>query len=339
MSGETGVEKANRMARAARARVMGLARTAREMGAVPAPRAGETLPEALRGGPEKNPDPLDLPADLHPVGGRPPGMPDLMLPGEKLPVGMQGRAAVKAILEAARESGLRGASGWMMCIHSVSDLAAVFDPPINGSAIPGSVRCYPTGHGREAIREAMIEAIMTAAHDKDYRPTYRMGAWMDDARRARWGEIVAMGPQTKGLRSKLTAETEAAQTEAGPGGHIGRWFQCVAGRLADAAYDAGVPLIFSCTETRPSGFQVKRCATPATQLATDPDAQRWAGGYTFYIDPHAYEPAEFAANVIDVILYGNYIDENTDEHARLARELQAAAVARFTPVPEAPPPA
>lgn len=78
---------------------MGLARAAKEMGAAPAPRAGEPLPEALTGGPDENPDPSDLPAGLYPVGGRPPSMPGLILPGEELPVGTQGRAAARAITE------------------------------------------------------------------------------------------------------------------------------------------------------------------------------------------------------------------------------------------------
>ena len=37
------------------------------------------------------------------------------------------------------------------------------------------------------------------------------------------------------------------------------------------------------------------------------------------------------------VLYGSCIDEGADEHARLGRALRAAAIARFTPVPSAPP--
>lgn len=48
-------------------------------------------------------------------------------------------------------------------------------------------------------------------------------------------------------------------------------------------------------------------------------------------------PAEFTAHIIDAVLYGNSIHEDTAEHARLNRELWAAALARFTPVPSAPP--
>lgn len=321
----SGVERANRMARDARARVMGLARAAREMGAVPAPRAGEPLPEALTGGPGENPDPLDLPAGLYPVGGRPPGMPDLILPGEELPVGMQSRAAARAITEAAREAGLRAGSVSPSVRTVPPSPPAVFNPPFEGDTVPGFVNCYLTGHTRVEIREAMIEAITAAARTDGYRPTSQFGFWMDEDRRARWGEIVAMGPQTEGLRAKLAAAADVADA---PGGHIGQWFQRTAGHLAEAAYDAGVPLAIFGTATRPSGFQATWSAAHPTQLAADPDYKP-AGRARFAVDLHAYEPAEFVSNVIDVILYGNFIGENTDQHARLSQELWAAAVARF----------
>lgn len=39
--------------------------------------------------------------------------------------------------------------------------------------------------------------------------------------------------------------------------------------------------------------------------------------------PH--DPAEFAAHVIDALLYSNCVDECTDEHARMRRVPWAAA--------------
>lgn len=329
----TGVEKANRMAEEAQARVMGIVAAAQEMGAVPPPRAGEPLPESLRGGPEKNPDPLDLPAGLHPVGSRPAGMPDLLLPGEKLPVGMQGRAAVEAVIEAAREAGLHGGRHNMR-VQPVPEAASVMEYAMDGDTLPGMVRCYLTGHSREAIREGMIQAIMQAAHDETYRPTSRFGFWMDEDRRARWDEIVERGPQTEGLRSKLASAAEAGDT---PGGHIGRWFQRIAGHIAEAAYDAGVPVAIFGLATRPSGFQVRWSEALPTQIAQDPASLRLAGAPACYLDPHAYEPSEFVEHVIDTVLYGNLIEEDTEEHSRLSRALWAAAVARFTPIPDAPP--
>lgn len=335
MSNTSGIERANRMARRARVRLLEMARTARDVGAVPAHRPGEGLPEPLRGGPEKNPDPLDLPAGLHPVGQRSPEMPGLVLPGEKLPTEMQGRAAVKAVLEAAREAGLMGAASWTTCVFPVPDQAAVFEPPVQGSALPGSVMCYPTGRRRAESREAMIGAVMEAASTGSYSPTMRFGSWMDEARRERWDAIMSMGPQTEGLRFRLADAAIAAESDAGPAEHAGRWFQRVAGRLSEAAYDSGVPLGFACTETRPSGFQVVRHAVPSTQWATDPDARAQAAAFAFAVDAHAYEPAEFVEHVIDVVLYGNYADGGGC--AQLARALRAAAVARFTPIPDAPP--
>ena len=320
----SGVERANRMARDARARVMGLARTAAEMGAVPAPRAGEPVPEALTAGPGENPDPLDLPAGLYPVGGRPPGMPDLILPGEELPVGMQGRAAVDAILDAAIEAGMpKFSGGYVFWVPEVPDAAAVFKPPINGGTGPASVRCYLTGHTRDAIRGEMIEAALAAANS-GHRAVYKVGDLIDEDRYARWDELVARGPRTEELREAL--QTVAANTESADGEHIGRWFQRTAGRVTEAAYDAGTPLIITGTATRPSGFQVLWYATPPGLLRTDPSYRPGCG---FNADIHAYEPREFVNNVIDAVLYGNFINENTDEHAQLSRELWAAAVARF----------
>ncbi len=86
---------------------------------------------------------------------------------------------------------------------------------------------------------------------------------------------------------------------------------------------------------RPSGFRVSCTAVPPAALreSTRPGADRY--GIDLYC--HHHSPAEFAAHVIDAVLYGNCVDENTDEHARLGRALRTAAIARFTPVPSAPP--
>ena len=320
----SGVERANRMARDARARVMGLARTAAEMGAVPAPRAGEPLPEALTAGPGENPDPLDLPAGLYPVGGRPPGMPDLILPSEALPIGMQGRAAVDAILDAAIEAGMpKFSGGYLFWVEEVPDAAAVFKLPINGDTAPASVRCYLTGHTRDMIRGEMIEAVLDAARS-GHRAVYELSRLVDADRYARWDELVARGPRTEGLREALHAAV--ADTEGADGEHIGRWFQRTAGRVTEVAYDAGTPLIITGTATRPSGFQVLWGATPPGLLRTDPSYRPGCG---FKADVHAYEPREFVNNVIDAVLYGNFINENTAQHAQLSQELWAAAVARF----------
>lgn len=87
---------------------------------------------------------------------------------------------------------------------------------------------------------------------------------------------------------------------------------------------------------RPPGFRVSCTAVPpaALQESTRPGADRCYG-----IDLYCHHPgpAEFADHVIDAVLYGNCVDENTDEHARLGRALRTAAIAKFTPVPTAPP--
>ena len=326
-------DKANRMARDARARAMRLAKAAAGMGAVRAPRAGEPIPESLRGDGSRTPDALDLPAGVHPVGGRPAAMPDLLLPGEALPVGMQGRAAVDAILDAAIEAGMpKFSGGYVFWVPEVPDAAAVFKLPINGDTGPAFVDCYLTGHTRDAIRGEMVEAALAAARSS-HRAVYKVGHLIDEDRYARWDELVARGPRTEGLREALQAAA-AADTEGADGEHIGRWFQRTAGRVTEAAYDAGAPLTITGTATRPSGFQVLWGATPPSLLRTDPSYKPGCG---FSADLHAYEPREFVHNVIDAVLYGNFIDEHTDEHARLSRELWAAAVARFTPVPSVPP--
>lgn len=329
-------DKANRMAQDARARAMRLAKAAAEMGAVRAPRvraprAGEPVPEALRGDGSRTPDAMDLPAGVHPVGGRPAQMPDLWLPGEALPGGMQGRAAVDAILDAAIEAGMpKFSGGYLFWVKEVPDAAAVCELPINGGTGPASVDCYLTGHTREAIRGEMVEAVLDAARSS-HRAVYKVSDLIDADRYARWDQLVARGPRTEGLREALQA---AADTEGADGEHIGRWFQRTAGRVTEVAYDAGAPLIITGTATRPSGFQVLWYATPPGLLRTDPSYRPGCG---FKADIHAYEPREFVHNVIDAVLYGNFINEHTDQHARLSRELWAAAVARFTPIPSAPP--
>ena len=317
-------EKANRMAQDARARAMRLAKAAAGMGAVRAPRAGEPIPEPLRGDGSRTPDALDLPAGVHPVRGRPAAMPDLWLPGEELPAGMQGRAAVDAILDAAIEAGMpKFSGGYLFWVEEVPDAAAVFKPPINGDTAPASVDCYLTGHTRDAIRGEMIEAALAAA-SSGHRAVYKLSRLVDADRYARWDELVARGPRTEELREAL--QTVAANTESADGEHIGRWFQRTAGRVTEVAYDAGTPLIIAGTATRPSGFQVLWGATPPDLLRTDPSYRPGCG---FKTDIHAYEPREFVHNVIDAVLYGNFINENTAQHAQLSQELWAAAVARL----------
>ena len=322
------IEKANRMAQDARARAMLLTRAAAEMGAVRAPRAGEPVPESLRGDGSRTPDALDLPAGVHPVGGRPAAMPDLWLPGEALPAGMQGQAAVDAIVDAAIEAGMtKFFRRHVFWVSEVPDAAAVFE--LRGAG-PAVVRCYLTGHTRDVILGEMIEAVLDAARS-GHRAVYKVAHLIDADRKARWDELVARGPRPEGLREALQA---AADIESADGEHIGRWFQRTAGRVTEAAYDAGAPLTITGTATRPSGFQVLWYATPPDLLRTDPS---YRPSCRCFADLHAYEPREFVHHVIDAFLYSNFINENTDEHARLSRELWAAAVAKFTPIPSAPP--
>ena len=267
---------------------------------------------------------------MYPVGARPAGMPDLLLPGEALPAGMQGQAAVDALMDAAIDAGMpKFAGGYGFRVRDVPDAAAVYELPVNGGKGPAYVNCYLTGHSRAAISEAMIGATLDAARS-GHRATYRSGWLVDADRYARWDELAALGPQTDGLRDALIRSASAVSDN----GHIGRWFQRAAGLITEVAFDAGVPLTITATATRPSGFQVIWGAVPPTLLRTDPSYRPGCG---FDVDLHSYEPAEFVAHVIDAILYGNFIDENTEEHARLSRYLWAAAVARFTPIPETPP--
>ena len=87
--------------------------------------------------------------------------------------------------------------------------------------------------------------------------------------------------------------------------------------MREAAFDAGIPMDISGAAIRPSGFRVSCTAVPPAALreSTRPGADR---GYGIDLYCHHYNPAEFAAHVIDAVLYGNCVDEGTDEHAASA---------------------
>ena len=178
----------------------------------------------------------------------------------------------------------------------------------------------------------MIGALIEAARVRSAKTDKRY-IWLDKAHLARWDQVIAEPPQTDGLRERLT---EAA---AGDGGednlHDLAWFRHAAGRVREAAFDAEIPMDISGTAIRPSGFRVSCTAVPPAALRenTRPGADRYSAS-TSTVTHH--NPAELADHVIDAVLHGNSIHENTDEHARLGRALRAAAVARFTPVPSAP---
>lgn len=329
---ETGRSKSAMLAKAARRRLRGMAEAAARLGAQAAPKAGEPTPEVLQEG--QSPDAMDLPLGVYPVGGRPqrwaPSETDL--PGEQVPAQMQGRAAVDAISEAAAESGLKQPVTTMFFVPETPDAPVVVDQHPSVRDNP-RVECHLTGHGREQIIDGMVGAFVEAARS-GLRRTDNRYAWLDKARLARWDQLIAEPPQTDGLRERLTAAAAAGDDEDDL--HDLAWFRRVAGRVEEAAFDAGVPMIVSCVAVRPSGFQVAANGVPPTALreSTWPDPGR---SYGIRLYCHHHNPAEFAAHVIDAVLYGNCIDEGTDEHARLGREMWAAAVARFTPVPSAPP--
>ena len=297
-----------------------------------ATKAGEPAPDGLQEG--QSPDAMDLPLGVYPVGGRPqrwaPSEADL--PGEQIPAQMQGRAAVDAINAAAVEQGLNPSTGTMFFIPETSGAPAVLEPPLSPRGDPRVVCCL-TGHSRDRVIDGMVGALVEAARS-GLRKTDKRYVWLDKARLARWDQAIAEPPQTDGLRERL------AEAAAGDGGeddlHDLAWFRHTAGRVREAAFDAGIPMDISGAAIRPSGFRVSCTAVPPAALreSTRPGADR-CYGIDLYC--HHHNPAEFAAHVIDAVLYGNCIDEGTEEHARLGRALRAAAVARFTPVPTAPP--
>ena len=329
---ETGLSKSAMLAQAARRRLRGLAAAAARMGAQPPPKAGEPIPEGLQEG--DSPDAMDLPLGVYPVGGRPQQwvQSETDLPGEQIPAQMQGRAAVDAIAEAAAELGLKP-PGVMFFVPDAPGAPAVLEPPLSPRGSPRVVCCL-TGHSREQISDGMVEAFVEAA-SAGMRRTDKRYVWLDKARLACWDEAIAEPPRTDGLRERL-----AAAASAGDGAeddlHDLAWFGRVAGRVEEAAFDAGALMYISCVAVRPSGFQVAADGVPPTALreSGEPDTGH---PYSIRLYCHHYNPAEFADHVIDAVLYGNRIGEDAEEHASLGRALRAAAVARFTIVPSAPP--
>ena len=169
--------------------------------------------------------------------------------------------------------------------------------------------CCLTGHSRVQVIDGMVGALVEAARS-GLRKTDKRYVWLDKARLARWDQVIAEPPRTDGLREWLT---EAAADGGEDDLHDLSWFRHTAGRVREAAFNAGIPMDISGIAIRPSGFRVSYTAVPPAALreSTRPGTDR---GYGIDLYCRHHNPAEFAVHIIDPVLYGNSIHENTDEH-------------------------
>ena len=314
--------KSAALARSDKAHLLRSIEVARDLGAI-SPDHATVAPDAD----EPSFDPaLDLPLGIELVGAKPR---ELVLketdpPGEMLPRGILVQTAVGELAKAAAALGCPTVTigYWITTPRPDGCGPAVFQdeatrPP---KTRPPHISVDLTGgEARSAIRASLVAAVMDAA-TAPRRPTTIYVDFVDEARRAQWPELVAVPRRVEGLRERLK---DAAGTDAS--GHIGRWFLKMGWGIQLEAYDSGVPVSISGTASAESGFQAtwivgaNPCSRPSINLTAS-----------------AYEPAETVRHAIDVILFAHGIERDSDEGRHLGRQMWAAAVARLTPVPEAP---
>ena len=127
-------------------------------------------------------------------------------------------------------------------------------------------------------------------------------------------------------QSDLAASRAAAVATASDAEYVGRWFYEMAHPVHLEAFDSGVPVHISGTAAVESGFQV------TWYIGATQNGSPWIN-----LTASAYKLDETIRHVIDLILFAHAIDVDSEQGQELARAMWAAAVARLTAVPEAPP--
>ena len=197
------------------------------------------------------------------------------------------------------------------------------DPPTNPPTDhPTFVRVDLTGgESRSEIAHSLVEAVIEAAH-APRRPQHLLYDYVDEEREDRWPELRDHGPRLDGLRDRLVVASACAVDAE----HVGRWFCDMAAAVLHEAFDSGVAVHITGTASMPSGFQV-----------TWHPGKHDHGCPCINLTASAYKLDETIRHVIDLILFAHAVDADSEQGQALARAMWAAAVARLTPVPEAPP--
>ena len=269
---------------------------------------------------------LDLPLGVEPVGALPR---ELVIretdpPNDVLPKGIVVQSAVREVAAAADELGfpIYGIGYWIGTQRFGDSPAHFSDHPTNPpTETPPFISVDLTGgDSRSEIASSLVQAVMEAARAPRH-PVSLLWQHVDEEREVRWSEIRDGGRRINGLCERLEAAAGAARSE-----HIGRWFCEMAHPVHLEAFDSGVPVHISGTASAESGFQV------TWHIGTGPDGAPWIN-----LTAAAYKLDETIRHVIDLILFAHAVDADGERGRELARAMWAAAVARLTPVPEAPP--
>ena len=299
---------------------------ARALGAIPTDDNAPAAASSLVASDDTFDPALDLPLGIEPVGSMPREivMRETDPPQDVLPKGIVVQAAVREMTRAAAELGYptHGTGYWITAARKGREPAHFRDRHSNPqSGIPPFIDVDLTGgDARPKIASSLVRAVMQAARAPRH-PERILAGFVDKERADRWPEIRDRGRQTTGLRKRLKAAADQATSE-----HMGRWFCEMALPVHLEAYDSGVPVDISGTASTGSGFQVT--------WRIGPDSY---GSPAINLTASAYKLDETIRHVIDLILFAHAVDSNSEQGQHLARHMWAAAVARLTAVPEAPP--
>ena len=314
------------LARRDRQALLDILDVAHDMGAMPA--GSRSTDDLVPGGAQEDgfDAALDLPLGVESVGSRPRGLDirETDPPNDVLPKGIVVQSAVREVAAAADELGfpIYGIGYWIGTQRFGDSPAHFSDHPTNPpTETPPFISVDLTGgDSRSEIASSLVQAVMEAARAPRH-PVSLLWQHVDEEREVRWLEIRDGGRRINGLCERLEAAAGAARSE-----HMGRWFCEMAHPVHLEAFDSGVPVHISGTASAESGFQV------TWHIGTSPDGAPWIN-----LTAAAYKLDETIRHVINLILFAHAVDPHSDEGQHLARHMWAAAVARLTAVPEAPP--
>ena len=317
--------RSRRLARGGRAALRSGVKAARQLGAVTGddPAVREPAPA-----PAGRFDPaLDLPLGIEPVGSVPRTLElrETDPPFDVLPRSAVVQAADAAAVGAAREIGLPVSSVgyWIMGPQRGRGAARFSDrkhkPP---SLHPPYVSVDLTGgHTRDQVVASLVRAVMKASRARR-RPQELPGFFVDPEREARWPELRSQPRRADGLKQRLHTAAESVPA----GRHVGRWFVDVGRAVHLEAFDSGVPVILSGDGANDAGFQASWTISTDDPIVPSINLSTAEGSLDDVI-----------GRVVDLVLFAHGVDPDSEQALTVERAMRAAATARLTAMPEAPP--
>ena len=319
--------RSRRLARTGRAALRARGGAARRLGAATVADSAVLNPGPA---PAEGFDPaLDLPLVVEPVASVPR---EVVLretdpPFDVLPRSAAVQTAVDAALDASREIGLPVSSVgyWVSGPQRGRGRGAArfsdrkYNPP---SLSPPYVRVDLTGgHTRGQVIASLVRAVMMAARARR-RPQKLPGFFVDPEREARWPELRDQPRRTEGLKRRLYTAAESVTGD----GHVGRWFVAAGRAVHLEAFDSGVPVILSGVASNPAGFQAGWTISTDDPIAPSINLSTSAGS----VD-------DVVGHVVDLVLFAHGVAPGSEQALTVERTMRAAAAARLTAVPDAPP--